>query len=65
MTRAEHITKVNKQRADEKRQRVRVAVEGLKFLQLPVSVRSVASQAGVSNNTARKYLAELRAEGRL
>jgi len=63
MTRSENITRINKLRALEKKNKVRAAVESLKFLGERISCRKVAEYAGISRNTANKYLRELREEG--
>jgi predicted HTH domain antitoxin len=61
MTRKEHITNINKKRAEEKKAKVIGAIQSLKFLQEKISVRKVAEQAGISTKTAQKYLKELKA----
>jgi hypothetical protein len=59
MTRRENITRINKLRAEDRKMRVKQAVESLKFLGEKVSVRKVAQYANISTKTAHKYLKEL------
>ena len=64
-TRQEHMIKVNKQRAEDRKAKVIGAIQSLQYLQKKISVRKVAEFAGVSKATAEKYLRELREEGKL
>jgi len=63
MTRREHIIKINKLRAIDKKKKVEQAIESLKFLNERISVRKVAEYANISTKTAQKYLKELKEEG--
>ncbi len=64
-TRKEHIIKVNKQRAIDKKNKVKKAAIELIKQGTELSVRKVAKYAEVSTKTAQKYLKELKEAGEI
>lgn len=59
-TRKEHITKINKERAVKKKNKVKEAIKILEEKGERISVRNIAKVAEISTKTAQKYLKELR-----
>jgi hypothetical protein len=59
MSRADAAKKAREALVSEKKAKVIGAVESMKFLQEKITVSGVARYAGVSRNTAKKYLKEL------
>jgi NACalpha-BTF3-like transcription factor len=59
MSRADAGRSTAEKNAKKTEAKVRGAVEALKFLKEKITVTAVAKQAGVSRNTARKYLDEM------
>lgn len=58
-TREGHIREVHEKRRSNTRQKVINALEGLEFLQEDITPRKVAEHAGISLNTAKKYMADI------
>jgi hypothetical protein len=61
-TRQEQIVKARAALQKQKKEKVYKAIVGLQFFQEKLSARNVAAQAGVSKDTAAKYLREWRLE---
>jgi NACalpha-BTF3-like transcription factor len=59
MSRQEAGKATAKKKAEATKAKVIGAIESLKFLQEKINIANVAKQAGVSRNTAKKYLQEL------
>lgn len=59
MSRSEAGRKAHEKLAKDTEAKVRGAITALQFLQEKITVSGVAKQAGVSRNTARKYLDEM------
>jgi response regulator of citrate/malate metabolism len=59
MSRAEAGRATAEKNAKKTEAKVRGAVANMQFLQEKITVTSVAKKAGVSRNTARKYLDEI------
>ena len=57
--RIEVLKQANKKRAEQTKEKVYQAVKALEDRGELISVRKVAREAGVSMNTARKYLKEI------
>lgn len=57
-TRQEQIVKARAELQKQKRDKVFKAIVGLQFLQEKITIRSVALQASVSKDTAKKYIKE-------
>ena len=63
MTRKEHILRVNQQKALKTKEKVYKAIIKLKENNEKITVRKVMQEAGVSKNSANKYLKQAREEG--
>jgi len=63
MTRRENIIRINKTRAEDRKLRVKQAIENLKSKEEKISVRKVATYANISTKTAQKYLKQFKNEG--
>lgn len=59
MTRSENAKKVAQIKAKKTRDKIQKAIAGLQFMQEKINIANVARDAGVSRNTAKKYLIEL------
>jgi len=59
MSRKEAGINAAKKNAEKKKEKVQKAIAGLEFMQEKINIANVARDAGVSRDTAKKYLIEL------